>query len=123
MDLLALVERVVRGRPEAGVVLVEEHVEEVVRVAVVADPAEQAEVVLAALVPAVLYYVCLFAQVDAIAVRFGLQGIPMSELPKARRLIKGGWVFLLPIAVLVYLLFGRAFDPALSALADRAEDE
>jgi TRAP transporter 4TM/12TM fusion protein len=76
-----------------------------------------AEVVLAALVPAVLYYVCLFLQVDAIAVRYGLHGLPRSELPKARPLIRTGWVFLLPLGVLVYLLFWRSFDPALSALA------
>lgn len=75
-----------------------------------------AEVVMAALVPAVLYYVCLFLQVDAIAARFGLHGIPKSELPNAKPLLKTGWVFLLPLAVLVYLLFGRGFDPALSAL-------
>jgi TRAP transporter 4TM/12TM fusion protein len=75
-----------------------------------------AEVVLAALVPAVLYYVCLFLQFDAIAARFGLHGLPKSELPKARPLMRTGWVFLLPLAVLIYLLFGRGFDPALSAL-------
>jgi TRAP-type uncharacterized transport system fused permease subunit len=34
------------------------------------------EVVKAALVPAVLYYVCLFLQVDAIAARYGLHGLP-----------------------------------------------
>ena len=75
-----------------------------------------ASVVLAALVPAALYYVCLFLQVDAIAARFSLHGIAKSELPKARPLIKQGWVFLLPLVVLIYLLFGRGFDPALSAI-------
>ena len=75
------------------------------------------EVVLAALVPAVLYYICLFLQVDAIARRLGLQGIPKADLPKARPLLKTGWVFLVPLAVLVDLLFGLGFDPALSALA------
>lgn len=76
-----------------------------------------AEVVLAALVPAVLYYVCLFLQVDAIAARDRLHGIPRSELPVARTVIKSGWIFLIPLAVLVYLLFGLGFDPALSAMA------
>jgi TRAP transporter 4TM/12TM fusion protein len=76
-----------------------------------------AEVVIAALVPAVLYYLCLFLQVDAIAVRYGLQGVPKSELPRVRPLLKTGWIFLLPLAILVYLLFGRGFNPALAALA------
>jgi TRAP transporter 4TM/12TM fusion protein len=77
---------------------------------------DYSEVVLAALVPAVLYYVCLFLQVDAIAVRFGLHGLPKSALPKVRPLLREGWIFLLPLAVLVYLLFFRRFDPAWSAL-------
>lgn len=75
------------------------------------------EVVLAALIPAVLYYVCLFLQVDAIAARFGLHGLPRSELPRAGPLLKDGWVFLLPLVVLVYLLFVKRLDPAWSALA------
>jgi TRAP transporter 4TM/12TM fusion protein len=75
------------------------------------------EVVLAALVPAVLYYVCLFLQVDAIAVRFGLHGLPKSELPRLKPLLLRGWLFFLPLGVLIYLLFFRRFDPAWSALA------
>jgi TRAP transporter 4TM/12TM fusion protein len=75
------------------------------------------EVVLAALVPALLYYVCLFLQVDAIAARFGLKGVPKTELPRIGPLLRTGWVFLLPLFVLVYLLFFRGLDPAWSALA------
>lgn len=76
-----------------------------------------AEVVAAALVPAVLYYVCLFVQVDAIAARYELHGLPKSELPSAGAVLKSGWVFLVPLVLLVYLLFGRNFDPAFAALA------
>ncbi len=75
------------------------------------------EVVKAALIPALLYYVCLFLQVDAIAARYGLHGLPKSELPRARSVMAGGWIFLLPLIVLVYLLFWRGFDPGLSALS------
>jgi TRAP transporter 4TM/12TM fusion protein len=74
-------------------------------------------VVLAALVPALLYYLCLFVQVDAIAARQGLSGIERHDLPKTREILKQGWIFLLPLGVLVYLLFWRSFDPALSAIA------
>jgi len=76
-----------------------------------------AEVVFAALVPAVLYYVCLFLQVDAMAVRDHLEGIPEADLPDARSTLARGWVFLLPLVVLVYLLFALGLDPAYSALA------
>ena len=76
-----------------------------------------ATVVLAALVPALLYYVCLFLQVDAMAVRDGLQGMPKEDLPKASATLAKGWVFLIPLAVLIYLLFGLGFDPAYAAMA------
>lgn len=75
------------------------------------------EVVVAALVPALLYYVSLFLQVDAIAARYALHGMDKRDLPNARALFRTGWAFLLPLIVLMYLLFGRGFDPALSALA------
>jgi TRAP-type uncharacterized transport system fused permease subunit len=41
-----------------------------------------AKVALAALVPAVLYYVALFIQVDLLAVRNGIHGLPRNEVPK-----------------------------------------
>lgn len=76
-----------------------------------------AAVVLAALVPALLYYVCLFLQVDAMAARDGLSGVPKSELPGMSATLAQGWVFLIPLAVLIYLLFGLGFDPAYAAMA------
>ncbi len=78
------------------------------------------EVVVAALVPALLYYVSLFLQVDAIAARYSLHGMDKRDLPNARSLLRSGWIFLLPLIVLIWLLFGRGFDPALSALAAMA---
>ena len=74
------------------------------------------DVVIAAAVPAVLYYVCLFSQVDAIALRDGLHGLPREELPSGRDELRRGWVFLLPLGVLLYLLFWRGFNPAVAAL-------
>ena len=79
-----------------------------------------ATVVLAAIVPAVLYYVCLFAQVDAIAARFGLHGMRRADLPRLKPLLAEGWVFFVPLAVLVWLLFFRSLDPAWAALAAAA---
>ena len=73
-------------------------------------------VVVAAAVPAVLYYVCLFSQVDAIALRDGLHGLPREALPSGRAELRKGWVFLLPLGLLLYLLFWRGFNPAVAAL-------
>lgn len=74
------------------------------------------EVVIAAAIPAVLYYLVLFLQVDAIAKRFGLEGLPRSELPKVVAVITSGWIFVLPFAVLIYFLFWLGYNPGLSAM-------
>ncbi|MGD9925507.1 MAG: TRAP transporter permease, partial [Pseudorhodoplanes sp.] len=74
------------------------------------------EVVLAAAVPAILYYLVLFLQVDQIAKRFGLSGLPKSELPKAGPVLADGWIFLVPLGVLVYFLFGLGYNAGKSAL-------
>src|SRR5690606_28513715 len=46
----------------------------------------------------------------------GIHGMPKAELPSARAALRTGWIFLLPLGVLVYLLFGLGYDPALSAM-------
>ena len=75
-----------------------------------------ASVVVAAAVPALLYYVCLFSQVDAIALRYGLHGLPREQLPRASVELRQGWIFLAPLALLLYLLFWRGFNPGVAAL-------
>lgn len=62
------------------------------------------EVMIAALVPAVLFYLVLFLQADAYAARRGLKGLPKSELPPLRATLLAGWVYLLSLGLLVYLL-------------------
>lgn len=74
------------------------------------------EVVLAALVPALLYYLTLFLTVDTIAKAEGIEGIPRAELPSARATLRTGWVFLLPFALLLYLLFWASYNPGRAAL-------
>ena len=63
-----------------------------------------AEVALAAVIPAALYYAGLFMQVDAYAARHGLAGIPRSELPSVWVTIKEGWYYIFVIALLVIML-------------------
>ena len=63
-----------------------------------------AEVALAAIVPAALYYVALFTQVDAYAARNGLKGLARSELPSAWATIKEGWYYLFVVALLIVML-------------------
>ena len=63
-----------------------------------------AEVAMAAIIPAALYYFGLFLQVDSYAARHGLEGIPRSELPKLWNTIKDGWYYVFVIALLIVML-------------------
>jgi TRAP transporter 4TM/12TM fusion protein len=64
-----------------------------------------ASVALAAVVPAVLYYVALFIQVDLLAARGGIRGLPPSELPRLLPVLKRSATFVGPLAVLIVLMF------------------
>ena len=63
------------------------------------------EVALRALVPAVLFYVALFVQVDLLAGRQGLRGVPVAELPKLGTVMRRSAGFLVPLIVLITFLF------------------
>lgn len=75
-----------------------------------------AEVALAALLPALLYFVIVFMGVDFEAAKQGLRAVPRSELPPLRATLKEGWYFLLPIGLLVYLMLVLQFDPDMAGL-------
>jgi TRAP transporter 4TM/12TM fusion protein len=63
------------------------------------------EVALRALVPAVLFYLALFVQVDLLAGRQGLRGVPRDELPRLGNVMRRSAGFLVPLTVLVTFLF------------------
>jgi TRAP transporter 4TM/12TM fusion protein len=58
----------------------------------------------AAVLSAILYYVAIFFIVDFEAVKHNLKGQPKAECPKFREVFKQGFHFIIPPAVLVYLL-------------------
>jgi TRAP transporter 4TM/12TM fusion protein len=63
-----------------------------------------AKVVVAAVVPALLYYFAVFIQVDLLAARRGIDVIEQT-IPRARKVLKDGWHFIVPFALLLYVLF------------------
>lgn len=75
------------------------------------------EVLLAALVPAILYYFAIFVLVDLQAGKEGIAGLPHTELPKATTVLKDGWHFLLPFVVMIYTLFSMNWQPQMSVIA------
>jgi len=76
-----------------------------------------ADVVLAAVIPAVLYYVSLFIQVDLEAAKLGIAGLRRENLPRLSRVGLRGFVFIIPIAVLIYTLFAENWQPGRAAMA------
>jgi len=63
------------------------------------------EVVKAAIVPAILYFVTVFVLVHLEAGRLGLAGIPKAECPSAIGALRAKWHLILPLVALVWLLF------------------
>ena len=58
----------------------------------------------AAAVPAFLFFLSLFLQIDAYAAKYGIRGLPREELPPLWGTIKEGWFYVLAFGVLVFLL-------------------
>ncbi|TSA48698.1 MAG: TRAP transporter fused permease subunit [Deltaproteobacteria bacterium] len=63
------------------------------------------KVALAAMIPAFLYYLAVFIQVDLRAAKENLSGIPKAELPRFFLVVKESWYLAIPLIVLVYALF------------------
>jgi len=74
------------------------------------------EVALAAVLPAVFFFAAVFFQVDADAIRLGIDPIPALERKRASSVLKKGWHFIPPFVVLIYTLFSLNWTPELSAL-------
>ena len=66
---------------------------------------EYYEIVKAAIIPAILYYLAAFWIVHLEAGRHGLQGVAKSELPSAWQAIRSQWFLTLPLIGLIILLF------------------
>lgn len=68
-------------------------------------------IVLVSIVPALLYFFAVYLLVDFESVKRNLRGVDRSELPDWRKVIKQGWYFVLPLALLFVLVVMR-YSPA-----------
>jgi TRAP transporter 4TM/12TM fusion protein len=75
-----------------------------------------ADVALAAVVPAILFYVAVFYQVHFVAVRDGLGSAPVERVPAIREMLPGLLMFTVPLLVLIYFMFIRSITPELAVL-------
>jgi len=74
------------------------------------------DVCIAALIPSGLYYGGLFVQADLEAAREGIKRIPVAMIPRLVPVLKRGWIFIIPFAVLVVALFSLNHEPEEAAL-------
>ena len=61
-------------------------------------------VCIAAAIPAILYYACLFIHVDLEAAKKGIGSAEIKDAPPLSEVLKSGWHFLIPIVFLVFAL-------------------
>ena len=78
-----------------------------------------AKVALAAALPAVLYYLALYWQVDLIAAKDRI-ALLTEELPNPRDVMKAGWHFIVPFVSLIFMLFYWDSTPELAAIVSAA---
>ena len=62
------------------------------------------DIMVAAFLPALLFYLALLFQVDIYAAARGLKGLPESEIPSLKETLKDGWPYLLSLTMLIYML-------------------
>jgi TRAP transporter 4TM/12TM fusion protein len=74
------------------------------------------DVMIAAIIPAFLYYLALFFQVDLEAAKRGVKGEPAGRLPQTFAVLRAGWYFPLPFGLLVYALVGWNWRAEYAAL-------
>jgi len=68
------------------------------------------QVAIAAAIPACLYYLGLFVQVDGYAAKTGLKGLPKEELPSFWKTLREGWFYIAVVVILCYFLLTLAVE-------------
>jgi TRAP transporter 4TM/12TM fusion protein len=71
-------------------------------------------IIVAAIVPAFMHFFGVFCQIHFEAKKYGLRGLPRSELPVASEVIRRDWPTAMPLVVLLLVLFSD-FTPYLAA--------
>ncbi len=72
-------------------------------------------IIMVAFLPAIIYFISVFTMVHFEAVKHGLKGLPKEELEDPRRLLKRGFYYFIPLALLIYLLM-EGYSPNYAAV-------
>ncbi|MAU95293.1 MAG: C4-dicarboxylate ABC transporter [Fulvimarina sp.] len=72
-------------------------------------------IVAASIIPAILYYACIMLQVHLRSERLELSGLGRDEVPSLATTLREGWVYIVPLIVLVVALL-QGYSPTLVAV-------
>ncbi len=62
------------------------------------------DVMLAALIPAICYFAAMWFVIHFEAIKLGLKATPEEDMPRLRKVLREGWLLLVPVATLVGLI-------------------
>lgn len=71
---------------------------------------------LASVIPAILYYICLYMYVDIEALRLNLRGLSPDEVPSLGKTLTTGFLYFIPLVVLIYLIAVLMYPVEVSAI-------
>ncbi len=74
------------------------------------------EVCIAAALPAVMYFVCLFKMVDLEAIKYDLKGLPEEDIPKLSTALSKGLKLFVPLFILLFMMIALKATPMRSAI-------
>jgi TRAP transporter 4TM/12TM fusion protein len=74
-----------------------------------------ARIMIAAIIPALLYYLGVYVQVHYYSLKTGLRGLPKDQVPSLKGILKERGYMLIPMAVLVYIVAVLMWSPVTAA--------
>ncbi|SFR16088.1 TRAP transporter permease [Desulfoscipio geothermicus] len=73
-------------------------------------------IIIAAIIPALLYFLAVIFMVDFEAGKLGLMGLPKSELPNTKNILKERGILLIPLLVMLFSLLVLKNSPVRAAI-------
>ena len=67
----------------------------------------------AAVIPALMYYITLYFLLDMEAARSGMVGLSAGEIPETLKILRSGILKMIPVVIIVAMLFNR-YSPFLA---------
>lgn len=73
------------------------------------------DIMVAAILPAILYFLAVWVGINAFAQRFDLPGVPKEDQPSIRAVVITSGFFLVPFTILLWGMFGGGYTPQYAA--------